>query len=822
MDVKNIIKQMTIEEKSSLLSGKNFWETQEINKYKIPSMFLADGPHGIRRQAAAADHLGLNESIAATCFPTAVSLANTWNLELVEKMGQALGLEALEQKVNMLLGPGTNIKRNPLCGRNFEYYSEDPYLSGKIVSSEIRGIQANGIAATIKHFAGNNQEERRLVLDSIIDERTLREIYLMPFEMAIKESNPQALMTSYNKLNGIYTNEHPYLLKNILRNEWNYQGLIVTDWGGNNDRVLALKMSSDLEMPATNGETDEEVVKAIINKELDEKYLDESVERIIKLSLETNLVLAKNKQKVNYDDHHKIAKKIADEAIVLLKNKDNLLPLKAKTKVAIIGDFAKNPRFQGAGSSIVNPTKIDNTLENIDNYDFKFIGYEQGFKRYGKKSKKLIKRAIKLAHKAEVLLVYLGLDEITEVEGLDRKDMDIPLNQLNLLKELIKTNKKIVVVLSCGSAVLMPFANDVDAIVHGYLLGQAGATSILDVISGIVNPSGKLSETIPLSYQDVSSSKYFPGKEVTVEYREGLYVGYRYYDKVKKNVLYPFGYGLSYTKFAYSNIKTDNKGVTFKLKNIGSYSGSEIAQLYITKDKKRFFRADNELKGFVKVHLEINEEKEVFIPFDEYSFRYFNPTTNQFEIEKGVYNVYIASSSRNYQLEDQINLTGTTTEYPYKDINLPNYDKGTVFEISREEFELLLGRKTPNPNRIFIKKNRIEVNYNTTVAELKYARGFTGRLFSQTIRFLPKFFSLIGKRQFANTIYMGVYHQPMRGLSRMTDGAISWNQLDGLIMMFNGKFFKGVNHFLKSGRLKRKRNKLIKKAKKEDALNASN
>lgn len=811
MKNKELIKQMTLEEKASLMSGKNFWETQDIKKYDIPSIFLADGPHGIRRQEAAADHLGLNESLKATCFPTAVSLANTWNSELINEVGVLLGKEANYQKVNVLLGPGTNIKRNPLCGRNFEYYSEDPYLSGMMASSLIQGIQESGVSACVKHFAANNQEERRMAIDTILDERTLREIYLTPFEMAVKEGKTKGLMSSYNKINGIYANEHPHLLKKVLREEWGYEGIVVTDWGGNNSRIEALKVGNELEMPGNAGDTNRDIINAINEGKLEEKYLDEAVDRLLTTIFETTDAIKNKPSKFDKNTHHEFARKTASEAIILLKNDKNILPLEKNERVAIIGDFAKNPRYQGAGSSIVNPTHLDTTIDVISEYDLDYIGFEQGFKRYGKKSNKLTKRALKLAQKADVVLFYAGLDEITEVEGLDRNNMKLPQNQIDLINKLAEENHRIIVILSCGSAIEIDFDHKVDAILHGYLLGQAGAKAILDTVVGKVNPSGRLSETIPVKYEDVSSAPYFPGKEVSVEYREGIYVGYRYFDKLNIPVKYPFGFGLSYTKFEYLDLEVLTEGVKFKIKNTGSVIGKEVAQLYIGKKDTKIFRANKELKGFIKVGLLANETKEVFIPFNDYTFRYWNIETNQYEIENGKYEIYLGQSINDIKLTGEIKQKGTTNKIPYDESRLPSYFSGNIKDVGLEEFENLLGFKAPNPNRKYIKRKRINVEYNTTVAELRYARGWTGRLFAWAIRFAPKFLKAIGKKQLANTIYMGMYHQPMRGISRMTNGMLSWGQLDGLILMFNGKFFKGIRLYFKEGKIKKRRNKLAKK-----------
>ncbi|NLN50443.1 MAG: glycosyl hydrolase [Acholeplasmataceae bacterium] len=810
MDINKIVKKMTLEEKVSLMSGKNFWETQEITKHQIPSMFLADGPHGVRKQAAAADHLGLNESLKATCFPPAVSLANTWNKELVTKIGTTLGEEAKAHRVNILLGPGTNIKRNPLCGRNFEYYSEDPYLAGQIAAAQIVGIQKNDVSACVKHYAVNNQEERRMVIDSVVDQRALREIYLTPFEMAVKQGEVKTVMSAYNKVNGVFANENEFLLKTILREQWGFNGIIVTDWGGNNDRVLALKAGNDLEMPGNAGETDLEILKAVQSGEIEEEILDEAVKRLLEVTLKTNSNITGSPDSFSVEKNHQVAYQAATEAIVLLKN-DNVLPLKKGKKVAIVGDFAANPRYQGAGSSIVNPTKLESTLDVIAEYEFDFIGYAKGFKRYGKKSKNLISKAKKLSAKAEVILLYLGLDEITEVEGLDRPNMKLPENQLFLLEELSKLNVPLVVVLSTGSQIELPFIDKISALVHGHLLGQAGAKALLDVIVGKVNPSGKLSETIPIKYEDVSTAKYFPGKEKTVEYRESIYVGYRYFEKNQIGVRYPFGFGLSYTNFLYSDLTITSQGVSFKLTNAGKVEGKEVVQFYVGMKDSKIFRPVKELKGFAKINLKPEQTKQVNIAFDDYTFRFWNQETGKYEVETGKYQIYINSSLNKNELLDEIEVMGTLEKIVSLQTVLPNYYSGKINNVSDEEFEKILGYPIPNPHRKYVKRNRIVVGYNTTVAELRYAKGWTGRFFAWAMRVAPKLLKVIGKKQLANTIYMGMYHQPMRGISRMTNGMISWSQLEGLLIMFNGKFFKGLTKFRKEARIKRKKNKMKKK-----------
>ena len=810
---KELIAGLTLEQKCSLLSGMDFWQTEEI-KGKIPAAFLSDGPSGLRKQAKAADHLGLNPSIPAVCMPSSATVANSWDPELAYLVGKTIGEEASAAEVTLLLGPGVNMKRNPRCGRNFEYFSEDPYLAGKMAGGYIRGVQSNGIGSCIKHYAANNQEIRRMTSDSIVDERALREIYLEAFEIAIKESNPAAVMTSYNKLNGIYANENEHLLREILRNEWGYNGVVVSDWGGDNDRVAALKASSDLEMPTSGGETDAEVVAAVKEGKIAESYVDESVDRLLEMILKASENLKKASREFDKDAHHLTAQKVAEESIVLLKNNDHLLPLAAKTKVAIVGDFAKDARYQGAGSSVVNPLHVDQILDVIKEYPLSYVGFEPGFKRYGKKSQRLIDKAVKLAEKADVVLLFCGLDEVTEAEGMDRPNIRLPGNQRDLIAALYHTGKKVVLVMECGSVVEMPYVSRVDAIVHAYLSGEAGARAILNVITGKVNPSGKLAESVPFGYADCPSADHFGKSDRTIEYRESIFIGYRYYNSSGAYARIPFGYGLSYTKFAYRDLEITDKGVKFKIKNVGKVDGKEIAQLYVSKPHSFVFRPRIELKGFVKVALKAGEEKTVEIPFDEYTFRYFDISSKRFETEGGEYQIFVGSSSKDLLLDGVITKEGTVSVGPYDVEKIRHYMKGEVREVPDAEFKEILGSDIPEKDLRFIKKHRIEVDYNTSVSDLRYAKGWTGRLTERVIRHLIGFLRWIGKRTTANTLVMGVYYNPVRAFSRMTGAAISMAQLDGLIMMFNGHFFKGLHHFFKMGRARKKAQKAKEKAEK--------
>ena len=810
----DLIDQLTLKEKARLVSGKDFWQTVNVDRLNIPSAFLSDGPHGVRKQAAAADHLGLNASIPATCYPTAATMANSWDPELGEGLGQRLGQEAAVQKVNVLLGPGLNIKRNPLCGRNFEYFSEDPYLAGKMASGYVRGIQSNGISACVKHFACNNQEENRMTLDSVLDERTFREIYMTAFEIAIKEGKSKSIMSSYNLINGTFANENEHLLVDILRKEWGFNGLVVTDWGGNNDGVASLKCGNQLEMPGTPDRA-EYILKAIEEGTLEESILDDNVDTLLDVVFDTmKNGVDKAPEKFDVEEHHSFAQKCAEESAVLLKNND-VLPLNNEQKVAFIGDFLYLPRYQGAGSSIVNPTKLDTTDKLLKDYGFNFVGCARGFQRYGKNKKKLHDEAIKLAEQSDVVVLYLGLDEVTEAEGLDRSDMRLKDNQLELVKDIKQLNKKIVIVLSCGSAVEMPFVEDVDAILHCYLNGQAGALAALNILSGKVNPSGKLSETIPVKYENVASSDNFPSHTRTIEYREAYGIGYRYFEKADVRTAFPFGFGLSYSKFAYRNLEINKDGVSFEIENVSDRDGKEVAQLYVGLKESNLIRPIKELKGFVKVFLKAGESKKVFIPFDDKTFRYFNTVTNKWEIEKGSYDIYIGSSSRDIELTGSIEQEGTTEEFPYSKIDLPNYMAGNLRNVPDEEFARLLGREIPDGGLPFYKKNRMVIDYNTTMRELRYSKRWIGRLVGKAIPWFTRVLIKFGNRELANTLIMGVVHQPMRGMSRFSGGGLRMSQLDGLIMMFNGHFWKGLHHFSKEGRKYKRIEKEEKKAAKQ-------
>lgn len=788
MKYQELISQMTLEEKCYLFSGKDFWQSRSIERLEIPNMTMADGPHGVRKQEGAGDQLGLNGSIPATCFPTAATMANSWDPKLGEEMGKCLGEEAACQDVKVLLGPGVNIKRSPLCGRNFEYFSEDPYLTGKMAAGYIRGIQNHGVSACPKHFAANSQELRRMASDSVVDERTLREIYLTAFEIAVKEADPHAIMTSYNRINGIYANENKHLIREILKDEWGFDGFVVSDWGGSNDHVAGVEAGSHMEMPTTGGDSDIELVEAVKAGKISESWIDQMVDELLDVILSTSkAVSGKRGQKFDIEAHHAMAMKASEQSIVLLKNEDKILPLKKGVKVALIGDFAEIPRYQGAGSSVVNPTKVDSTKDVISHFDLDYIGFAKGYNRVGPADALLEKEACILAKKADVVLLCIGLDEISESEGLDRQHMRLPESQIQLLQQLAKVNENIVVIFSAGSAVEMPWLSNCKALVHGYLCGQAGASALLKVITGEVNPSGKLAESYPLKYEDVSSAPYFPGKERTVEYREGLFVGYRYYETAEVPVLFPFGYGLSYTTFEYSNLNVTSKKAEFTLTNTGTVDGAEIAQLYIRSASGSVFRPAKELKGFQKVFLKAGESRRVTIEFDSYTFRYFNVKTNQFETEGGSYEVLIGASVADIRLSGQVQITGTDAVSPYESAVLPDYYKGIVKNIPDAEFEELLRHKIPDGHWSGI------LDMNDAICQMYYAK-------SGIARFVYKIMTNMLKKAEAkgtpdlNLLF--IYNMPFRGIAKMTGGMVSMEMAEGILMAVNGHFFRGLGKLI--------------------------
>lgn len=785
MKKEELILTLTLEEKAALLQGWSEWKTLELPQKDIPAMFLSDGSHGLRKQMGAADHLGLNASIPATCFPTAATMANSWDVDLGEELGRALGEEAAANDVNVLLGPGLNIKRSPLCGRNFEYFSEDPFLTGKMAAAYIRGIQTNGISACPKHFAVNSQETRRMAMNSVLDERTLREIYLTGFEIAVREGAPKSIMSAYNMVNGIYANENKHLLNEILRSEWGFDGFVVSDWGADNDHIEGLKAGSNLVMPSPGADCAVRLINAVRDGRILENVLDNRLRELLTVIDSTNEVLKNRSKTFDVDAHHEIARRCAEGSIVLLEN-DGILPLDSTKGVAVIGDFAKTPRFQGAGSSMVNPTKLDNLMDCLMAEDVNIIGYAQGYSRTQRKvDKGMVDCAVELAKMAEVILLCVGLDEIAESEGLDRETLELSEGQQALIKAVCGVNKNIILVFSGGSPFVLPKRTTYRAAIHGYLGGQAGAAAMAAALVGKVNPSGKLNETWPESLESNPSYRYFPAKEQTAEYREGLYIGYRYYDTAGIPVRYPFGYGLSYTSFTYSDIITDEKSVTFTLTNTGKYDGAEIAQVYISCQNGMVFRPKKELKGFTKVFLKAGESKSVTIPLDDKAFRYFNIKTKAWEIEAADYEISVAASVSDVRLTKTIKIVRKPAPIPYG--NLPSYENGKVSNVSESEFEELLGRPIPNG------KWSGELTKNAAICQLYYAKSGIARTACKILTHRKKRLEAKGKIDI-NLFF--IYNMPLRALCKMTGGMVSERMVDDIVFLVNGHFWRGLGRLI--------------------------
>ena len=776
-----LLKELTLEEKCALLSGAETFKTRGMPQHGIPQIWLSDGPHGLRKQAGESDHLGLNPSVPATCFPTASAVANSWDAALGEEIGAALGEEAAAQEVSVVLGPGLNMKRNPLCGRSFEYFSEDPYLAGKLAAGYIRGIQSKGVAACPKHFAVNSQETRRMASDSIVDERTLREIYLTGFEIAVKEGHPRSIMSSYNLVNGTYANENKHLLMEILRGEWGFDGAVITDWGGSNDHALAVKNGSTLEMPAPGGDSVRELLAAVESGKITESDIDARLSELLPLVFDTKAALDAAPREFDTAAHHALACRAAAESLVLLKNEGSLLPLAAGSKVAVIGDFAKNPRYQGAGSSMVNSTQVDVLLDKLIDSELNVIGYQQGFDRHGKPDAALQKSACELATQADTVILCMGLDEIAESEGLDRSNLRLAQNQVDLLQAVAAVNPKIVVVLYSGSVVETPWLDNCQALLYAALGGQAGAGAVADALTGKVNPCGKLAETWPLAYADIPSAADFATRRKTVEYREGLYIGYRYFTTAEKAVRFPFGYGMSYTTFAYSDMAADEQGVSLTVTNTGSVAGTEIVQLYVAKKNSELFRPAKELKGFARVTLAPGEKQRITITLDDKAFRFWNVKANRWEIEGGEYELLVGASVEDIRLCEKISVHGTATVHPYEDVDLDCYYKGDVLHVSDADFEKLLGHPIP--------KGKIKIDRNLTLGELNHARSPLGWLVWLVLTILLDASYKRGKPDL-NILFQ--YNMPLRALAKMTNGAISMGMVDGIVMELQGFWILGL------------------------------
>lgn len=653
MDAEKMVKEMTLGEKAALTVGADFWHFEDNERLSLPKILVTDGPHGIRKQKIIDSPMGSGESVEATCFTPACLSASSWDPSLLEVEGDAIAKEAISEGVSIVLGPGTNIKRSPLCGRNFEYFSEDPYLAGCMASSWIKGVQKNGVGTSLKHFVANSQEKKRLISNSVVDERALREIYLAAFEKAVRESQPWTVMCSYNMINGTYASDNKWLLTEVLRKEWGFDGLVVTDWGAMNDRIEGIKAGLDIEMPGPNRSNVDAVIKAVKEKRLSIEDLDRVVLRIVKTILKA--LNCKKGEPYDKNAHHEIVRKIASCSFILLKN-ELLLPLSKDKSYAVLGEFAKKPRIQGNGSSQINSNYVSSPLEELENAGYD-VEYAAGYCLDGAHNEEeLCSDAVALAGKKDAVIIFAGLTLESESEGFDRASLDMPLGHNRLIEEVAKVNDNVVVVLYGGSPFLMPWLDKVKSVLLAYLPGDAAGEATVDVLSGRVNPSGKLAETFPLSVEDTPCYGNFATEDKNVLYKESILVGYRYYDYMQKPVLFPFGYGLSYTTFSYDEIKVSfnqekkSGEISVLVRNTGGYDGAEVVELYVEKVDSRIFRPLRELKGFKKVFLKRGEAKWVSIPIDERTFSYYSVPLGRFDIEDGEYCLYAASSSRDLRL----------------------------------------------------------------------------------------------------------------------------------------------------------------------------
>lgn len=774
MEIEKILSQMTLEDKIALCSGANFWQTKKYEQYGIPSLFMCDGPHGLRKQEDAADMLGVNKSRPATCFPAEVTSAGSWDPELLTEIGAAIGEEAREQGVGLVLGPGANLKRNPLCGRNFEYFSEDPYLAGKLAAGFIRGAEAQGVGTSLKHFAANSQELSRFTSDSVMDGRTLRELYLTAFEIAVKEGKPSTVMCAYPKLNGTHCSDHKELLTDILRTEWGFDGMVVTDWGAMNDRIEGFRAGCDLNMPGGSDYMEKEVLQAVKDGTLPESCVDDSARRVLKLVFRAAETLSK-KDACDYEAHHALARRAAAEGAVLLKNESSILPLRQDAKIAVIGAMAKELRYQGAGSSHINPTKLPQPLELLPG-----AVYAPGCDEKGSTTDALLQEVQNAAQKAETVVVFAGLPAHYESEGFDRDSLKMPEGHRKMIEAAAQANPNIVVVLLCGSVVECPWAEKVKAILYMGLPGQAGGEAIADLLYGRANPGGKLAESWPYRYEDLPSSGIY-GKTTDALYQEGIYVGYRYYDKAGVSVRWPFGYGLSYTEFFYSDLTVEGDAVTVTVRNTGKCAGAEVVQLYLAAPQDGLHRPVRELKGFQKVYLQPGESETVRFTLTRRSFALWQ---EGWKVPGGTYTVCIGG------LTAEIKKSGDV-------LPIPAWQNGSWYahctgKPNQADLETMLGRSYTPP---ILKKGSFTMD--NTVMEMKDYSLVMKIMFKAVESTVAKGFG--GKKDYENPDFRMMMNAsagaPLR--SMQISGGMKGGVLPGMLEMANGHFFRGIWRMIK-------------------------
>lgn len=801
-----IIEKMSLKQKADFASGYDYWHLESAQDLGLPKIMITDGPHGLRKQNPNGNSVGLGNSYPSTCMPPAATSACSWDENLLREEGEALAEECLQEKVSVILGPGTNIKRSPVCGRNFEYFSEDPLLAGKMSAGLINGCQSKGIGTSLKHFACNSQEAFRMIINEVIDERTMREIYFPAFEIAVKEAQPWTIMNSYNRINGVYASQNDWLQNKVARDEWGFEGLFVTDWGASVDRVPGLKAGTDLEMPSSGTLNAERIVAAVENGELDEAVLDERIDMVVDLILKSKPALEKD-FKFDIEEHHAVARKVAEGSMVLLKNDDNVLPLKEGQKIAVIGEMAKAPRYQGSGSSVINPTKLDNAYDSLIEAGVN-VTYAQGYykapptkkDKSRKSDAELISEAAAAAKAADVAVVFIGLTEALEAEGYDRADIEIPAEHNALVAEVVKANPNTVVVLAGGAVVHIPWIDNVKAVLNSGLGGQAGGSAVANILTGKVNPSGKTAETYPLSFEENPVYGNYPGQPVVSEHKESLYVGYRYYDTAKKDVLFPFGYGLSYTTFEYSDIKlsaseikdTDTVEVSFKIKNTGSVDGAEIAQVYVADKDSTIFRPEKELRAFTKVFLKAGEEKEVSLTLGKRAFAYYNVNIGDWHVETGEFDILVGASSRDIKLSAVIHVASTVdAEIPNYKETAPAYYTADISEMTGEQWAAVYGQELPSAERDTTKKITI-YNCLDDASHTKWG-GKIGRLIKKVI-------SNFGSAENGDAAMLQAMavQIPIRNFISMSMGVFSPKMAEGLLQILNDdeSTIKGVGKIL--------------------------
>lgn len=784
-----IVEKMSLEQKAKFVSGYDYWHLEEAKELGLPKIMVTDGPHGLRKQNTdkkTSDGIGLGNSVPATCMPPAATSACSWDEDLLREEGEALAEECLQEKVSVILGPGTNIKRSPVCGRNFEYFSEDPLLAGKMSANLINGCQSKGIGNSLKHFACNSQEAFRMVVNEVIDERTIREIYFPAFEIAVKEAQPWTVMNSYNRINGVYASQNYWLQEQVLRKEWGFKGLVLTDWGASVDRIPGLENGTDLEMPSSGTLNTQRIIDAVNNGTLKEEVLDKRVDNVVDLIIKSKPALEKE-FKFDVEAHHSIARKVAEGSMVLLKNEGGILPLKSGAKVAVIGELAKAPRFQGAGSSVINPTKLDNAYDELVKLGVD-VTYAQGYEK-GKDeiNSQLVSEAKNVAAKADVALVFVGLTEEFEGEGYDRENINMPSSHNNLVSEIAKANENTVVVLAGGSVVYIPWISEVKALLNSGLGGQAGGSAVANILTGKVNPSGKTAETYPLTFDDNPTFGNYPGGPVVSEHKESVYIGYRYYDTAEKEVLFPFGYGLSYTTFEYSGIKlsakeindTDTLKVSFTIKNTGDVDGAEIAQIYVADKESTIFRPKKELRAFTKVFLKAGESKEVTLELSKRAFAYYNVNLGDWHVESGDFEIMVGASSRDIKLTDTVNVKSTVEAVvpDYRE-TAPAYYTADIKNITDEQWTAVYGQELPA--REVDKSKPIDIYCCLNDARHTKWGGKICRLIENIMSKMGSDANGDGKMLAAMATQI-----PIRNFIAMSMGVFSPEMADGLIMMLN-------------------------------------